>query len=132
MESCPFPTWHLTNSTVLSDNGLKPSLFLMTYLKLLINNSVKLSLGKESLWSVQEKRQKETRLSCSINNKLGGVTAGHNFTNGHLIDRHLHSQCFHIDLNVWVSGIECLSVSLFLVLSPLSPLIFFYLFQSQN
>lgn len=53
MESCPYPNWHLTNSTVLSDNGLKPSLILMTYLKHLINNSVKLSLGEVSLWSVQ-------------------------------------------------------------------------------
>lgn len=53
MESCPYPSWHLTNSTVLSDNGLKPSLTLMTYLIHLINNSVQLSLGEESLWSVQ-------------------------------------------------------------------------------
>lgn len=53
MESCSSPHWHFTNSTVLSDNGLKPSLILMTYLKHLINNSVKLSLGEESLWSVQ-------------------------------------------------------------------------------
>lgn len=53
MESFPYPIWHLTKSTVLSDNGLKPSPILMTYLKHLINNSVKLSLGEESLWSVQ-------------------------------------------------------------------------------
>lgn len=53
MEFCPYPNWHLTNSTVLSDKGLKPCLILMTYLKHLINNSVKLSLGEESLRSVQ-------------------------------------------------------------------------------
>ena len=53
MESCPSPSWHLTNSTMLSDNGLKPSLVLMTYLTHLINNLIKLSLGEESLWSVQ-------------------------------------------------------------------------------
>lgn len=53
MESCLYPIWHLTSSTVQSDNGLKPSLILMTYLIHLINNSVKLSLGEESLWSVQ-------------------------------------------------------------------------------
>lgn len=53
MESCPYPSGHLTNSTVLSDNGLTPSHILMTYLKHLINNSVTLSLGDESLWSLQ-------------------------------------------------------------------------------
>lgn len=53
MDTCPYPSWHLTKCTVLSDKGLKPSLIVMTYLKHLINNSVKLSLGEESPWSVQ-------------------------------------------------------------------------------
>lgn len=62
MDSCLNTTWHFTNSSVLSDNGLKPSLIQMTYLTQPINNSVKLSLRKESQWRVQgEETQEEDK-----------------------------------------------------------------------